>query len=79
MITSFLIAGERTAFEETERFEVRRQTFAVPSVGTGSPLMLMYFVVEGYMDWIPCFLARSEAINVVALPVSGKVLNVKDP
>ena len=76
---SFVNAGEMTKTESIDRLEILRLTGAVPSVATGSPLTLTYFLLEGLEDWIPYFLARSDAINVAALPVSKKVLNVKDP
>ena len=76
---SFLIALVITAFVVEMWFEDLRQTDTVPVVGTGSPQTLTYLVNEGEVGFMLCAAARSAAIKVAALPVSGNVGKSKDP
>ena len=79
MMMSFVKAGEMTKTELVDRSAMLRVTRAVPLINTGSLLTLTNFLFNNADGWIPCRLARSEEINVAALPVSGKVSNLNDP
>ena len=73
------MAGVITALVLMQRPDVLRLIWAVPVIGTGSPLTLIYFVCEGLVGLMLFLRARSSAINVAALPVSGKARKLKEP
>ena len=79
MMISLLIAPVTTAFVLAVWFEDLRQMETVPMVGTGSPQTLTYLVKDGAVGLMLCFFARSAAIRVAALPVSGNVGKLRDP
>ena len=76
---SLLIAGVITALVLTEQLDVLRLIGAVPDVGTGSPLTLIYFLCEGLVGLMFLRQARSAAIRVAVLPVSGNVQKLNNP
>ena len=76
---SFLMAFVITAFVVAERFDDWRRMGTVPMVGTGSPQMLTYLVKDRDVGLILWVSAKSAAIKVAALPVSGNVGKLRDP
>ena len=77
-MTLLWIAGVMTALVLTERLDVLSLIGAVPDDGTGSLLMLIYFLCEGLVGLTFLRRAKSAAIRVAALPVSGNVRKLND-